>query len=209
MKTRAIMFCCIAFASCILEASCLPLNPNRVPIDSAIISRTARQTIREQHPSANLTFSPWPKLPYDLRLDGVDAYIKVLHVAVYTRHPRIKVLDMQDLLTEFAENLEAEYPVPGSIPARACQQKIDVESLTRLTVSFKEIPFRSRLPTKVALAVLRELRKQIARHAASSFDGLIRSGTVKTSTDAWIAIEIAQLLTEMVSSNTSSGFAIL
>ena len=72
---------------------------------------------------------------------------------------------LQLFLRDFADNLRREYPV--FMPGNARQDTIDVTSHTRWDIEIMEA-FLGRLPTRVALAVLNIVEKELGKYGPAS-----------------------------------------
>lgn len=117
-----------------------------------------------QHPNSNLTISPWPEFPYALPLtDGFS--LNVYSGTPYTQRPLPGIAELQGFIRDFAQNLEQAYPPPALAPREAGQTSYDTDSYTKWHVEENLIHFiSSKAPTKIVLAALAQLAREVARH---------------------------------------------
>lgn len=112
----------------------------------------------------NLAFSPWPARPYQVAIVPRFGFPDLVILSVGSVHGPVRVLELQDFLREFRDNIEREYPVPGYVPRLARQSIVDMESYTLWTIDMNEGLFGRRLPTEWALLALDELVRQLGSH---------------------------------------------
>ena len=119
----------------------------------------------------NLTFEPWPELPYkvplysstgipDLSIDSAIPFLR--------RRRPIGVEGFQDFVAEFRDNLAEEYPLPGYAPRHARQSQIDLESSTKWSIELNEEFLGYRLPIEWGLLALNALSRQLGVHGPSN-----------------------------------------
>lgn len=139
-----------------------------------------------EQPSAlenSVRYRRWPKIPYFIRLRGLDYYTGV-YLCIATVEPlrtlrNIDVHDLQLFLRDFAENLRQEYPVPGFMPRDAKQYHIDVASNTKWTYFMSEV-FHGRVPTAVALAALDTLDKEMGMYEMAQISFNLKTAGART-----------------------------
>ena len=119
----------------------------------------------------NLTFEPWPALPYRVPLysrSGIpDISINSAIPLRYRRRP-IDVKGFQDFVAAFHDNLAAEYPDPSYAPRHARQSQIDLESYTKWSIELNEEFLGYRLPIEWCLLALNVLSRLLGVHGPAS-----------------------------------------
>ena len=146
------------------------------PSDTMIITNSSLKA-----PSghvANLTYAPWPSMPYTVKLHPRFSFPDLIINYAHTFRGRwpISVRRLQDFLGEFRDNLASEYPVPGLVPRVARQSTIDVESYTVWTIEINESILGNRLPTEFAVCALDETARELGKHGPASFFFNVRDG---------------------------------
>lgn len=119
----------------------------------------------------NLTFQPWPKLPYRVPLysrSGIPDLSISSAIPLRRRRPPVEVKALQDFVADFHDNLAAEYPDPSYAPRHARQNQIDLESYTRWSIELNEEFLGYRLPIEWGLLALNALSRQLGVHGPAS-----------------------------------------
>ena len=148
-------------------------SPALIPINITNVTLKAPEELK------TLTYSPWPKRPFVVRLRGpgllfIDAYLFIVSATLFQSSPMVNATEVGRFIQDFASNIQREHPVPGFAPRHASQFDIDVVSYTQWSIDLHEGPFHGRLPTAVALAALDELGRQIGQHGPSDTIYVIR-----------------------------------
>ena len=119
----------------------------------------------------NLTFEPWPKLPYKIPLysrSGVPDLSISSAIPLLRRRRPIDVKGLQDFVLKFHDSLAEEYPYPGYAPRHARQSQIDLESYTKWSIELNEEFLGYRLPIEWGLLALNEISRQLGVHGPAS-----------------------------------------
>ena len=119
----------------------------------------------------NVTFQPWPKLPYRVPLysrTGIPELSITSAFPLLRRRRPINVKTFQDFVAAFRENLAAEYPDPGYAPRHARQSQFDLESYTKWSIELNEEFLGYRLPIEWGLLALDELIRQLGVHGPAN-----------------------------------------
>ena len=119
----------------------------------------------------NLTFEPWPELPYKVPLysrTGIPDLSINSAIPFLRRRRPVDVEGFQDFVADFRDNLAEEYPDPGYAPRHARQSRIDLESYTKWLIELNEEFLGYRLPIEWGLLALNEISKQLGVHGPSS-----------------------------------------
>ena len=151
--------------------------PSSLSIVDTLNNTYAPALAPPQHVS-NLTFTPWPPLPYKIDLSSTpnSPCVTFTKANPYKGTHSVRLYVLISLLQEFGLNLNREYPIPGEVPRHAKQFTIDLESHTKWTVSITEAPFGYRLPTDWALRGLNIMAKQLRSHDAADLVVYIEVG---------------------------------
>ena len=119
----------------------------------------------------NLTFEPWPELPYKIPLysrTGIPD-LSINSAIPFSRRRRpVGAEEFQDFVAKFHDNLAEEYPDPGYAPRHARQSQIDLESYTKWSIELNEEFMGYRLPIEWGLLALNALNRQLGVHGPSS-----------------------------------------
>lgn len=139
---------------------------------------TTGATLEASSNITDLTYRPWPKLPYIIELRERDIRIQevlliVSHAYPCETSPAVNVNALRQLLRDFADNLKREYPYPGFVPGYATQWIVDVPSCTRWDVTLTELLVR--LPTLLAVTAMQALEVLLWTYGPSEMDWGITS----------------------------------
>lgn len=128
--------------------------------------------------STNLTFTPWPSLPFSISWPSQNYSLGVNIVSPWTS--QLEPIDLDDLMQFidiFANNLEQKYPPPDLTPRRVGSTYLDGKTLTRWTIDFQRTPLGRAVPTENLLLCLQELNILLRRHGPASIVAVIYRGT--------------------------------
>ena len=131
-----------------------------------LINTTSTPLLAPPPHSLNLTLSPWPPRPYSVQLYPRLAYpvLGIIIVDPPAGEPPVRVSFLLDLIRDFSNNIEREYPIPGQVPRHARQSVIDLDSYARWTIELDEGHFGYRPSTEWALLALEKLSGQLVKH---------------------------------------------
>ena len=125
----------------------------------------------------NLTFRPWPELPYRIPLysrSGIPDLSISYAIPLRRRRPPIDIKAFQGFVEEFRDNLAAEYPDPSYAPRHARQFHFDLESYTKWSIELNEEFLGYRLPIEWGLLALNEISRQLGVHGPANLYFKIR-----------------------------------
>ena len=156
----------------------------------------------------NLTYTPWPAQPYEVPIYPRFGFphLIIAHASEFHGTWSISLPRLQDFLQEFGDNLEREYPIPGSLPRVASQSTIDIPTYTRWTIEMNEGIFGHGLPTAVALVALDEIARQLGSHGPSSLFFSIREDMATLSYGFLNIIEFGGNFLDRSLGNKTSNF---
>ena len=155
--------------------------------------------------STNVTFTPWPRLPYHIRLPSENYTLCITLVFEWNSRPAIDLVDLMDFISIFGENLEAEYPPPAFAPRRAGSKHIDGKTFTRWVIAVQRSIMGKAVPTEVVLECLEELKILLRRHSPSSISSVIFSGTTRLFWSAALFLDIEHLAGNTLNFSSPSG----
>ena len=119
---------------------------------------------------ANLTYAPWPSRPFYVKLHPrfSTPLLNIWTVNLFRSRWPIRIHALQDFLGDFRNNLESEYPIPGSVPSNARQSTVDVESYSSWTIELYESIWGLRMPTEFAVVALDEMASLVATYGPAT-----------------------------------------
>ena len=122
-----------------------------------------------EHP-ANLTYAQWPSRPFYVELHPrfSTPLLTIWTVDPFQSRWPIRIHALQDFLREFRNNLESEYPIPGSVPSTVRQSTVDVESYSSWTIEFYDSIWGLKMPTEFAVCALDEMAKMVAEYGPAT-----------------------------------------
>ena len=154
--------------------------------------------------STNVTFTPWPRLPFDLYLPSENYTLHVMYVSPWISWERIDLIDLMDFISIFGVNLEEEYPPPALAPRRAGSRCIDGKTLTRWKIEFVRSALGRAVPTEVLLECLDQLNLLIRRHGPASISSFIYWDTSRFIWSASLSMTIKNVAGETLNSSSPS-----
>lgn len=154
--------------------------------------------------STNVTFIPWPPLPFDIQLPSENCTLGIRYTSQWILHPPIDLDNLIDFISMFRDNLEEHYPPPAFAPRRAASTYID-PNFTRWTVQYQKSLLGKAIPTKVLLECLDELNILLRRHGPSSISSDIFLGTSGLFWSATLVTSIQYLASSPSNSSSPSG----
>lgn len=127
--------------------------------------------------STNVTFSRWPRLPFDIYLPSENYTLHVMVADRWLTQEPIDLLDLLNFISIFGDNIEEEYPPPAVAPRLARSTHIDVKTLTRWGIQFDQSLLGKAIPTEVLLECLDEFNILLKRHGPASISSVINFDT--------------------------------
>lgn len=173
-----LLFSCLALLRSVsmTESVSPPSASDSIPFDNLLKS----QESSSQLDNTTLTQSPWPSGPYEIRFSS-DWFLGIIALPYISREglPPPTVPSIQNLLFEFADDIEAAYPPPALAPPRASKNSYDLGSCTKYTVSLTKFAILSSLaPSEIVAKALSKLAIEVRRHGPPK----VLTAVIETST---------------------------
>lgn len=156
----------------------------------------------------NLTYAPWPALPFEIPLyPGFRfPHLIFINASPFRGTRPVSLPRLQEFLQEFGSNLEREYPPPGLVPRQIQQFTFDIHSYTKWSIEMNEGFLGFALPTEIALVALDEISRQLGIHGPSSLFFSIREGAASLSYGFLIISEFGSVSLNRSLANGNSVF---
>ena len=150
----------------------LPVNVTYKSIPQTAVTPSTNLT------STNLTFSPWPSLPFIKTWPSKDYSlgIEIISSEIGRREP-IDLTDLLQFMDTFADILAERYPPPALTPQKVGSTSIDGKTFTRWTIEFQKTLLGRAVPSEIVLLCLDELDILLRRHGPASIGTVIYHGT--------------------------------